>query len=35
MKIIKQGYPTVAVYCHMDNEGVFSLKMPTSQPGVF
>lgn len=26
MKIIKQGHPTVAVYCHMDNEGVFSLK---------
>lgn len=34
MEITKQGDPHIATYCHMDNEVVFSLRMPRSQPGM-
>lgn len=35
MEITKQRHPYSVIYCHMDNEVVFSPRMPRSQPGVF
>lgn len=35
MEIAKRGHPCAAVYCHMDNEVLFSPRMPASQPAVF
>lgn len=35
MEITKRGHPYAAAYCHMDNEVVFSPRMPRSQPGMF